>query len=79
MIMKKCNKCETIKGLAEFHKSKDGAFGVRAICKECLRKCDREFYQGNKERILPNKSVYQREYYKNNRESVLEYQKTIEV
>ena len=75
MIKKTCTKCQAEKELVEFHKSKDGKFGVRAICKICLRQMDRNFYAKHREEILPKKNAYQKEYYRNNSEKVIEYQK----
>lgn len=72
--MKKiCTKCNNEKETSEFHKSKDGKFGVRAICKECLRACDRLFYEKNKEIIKPVKNKKQKIYYSNNKEKIKKY------
>jgi len=39
-MLKTCSKCSTEKALSAFDKKVDGAFGVRAVCKEC-RKVER--------------------------------------
>lgn len=69
-IMKTCTKCNIEKNLSEFHKSKDGRFGVRAICKECIRKMDRDFYSKNKETIAPIKREKMKIYSIENREEI---------
>ena len=75
MIKKTCTKCQAEKEITEFHKSKDGKFGVRAICKVCIRQMDRDYYAKHREEILPKKNEYQKEYYLNNSEKVNKYQK----
>lgn len=74
MIKKTCTKCQAEKEITEFHKSKDGKFGVRAICKVCIRQMDRDYYAKHREEILPKKNEYQKEYYRNNPEKVKKYQ-----
>lgn len=74
MIKKTCTKCQAEKEITEFHKSKDGKFGVRAICKVCIRQMDRDYYAKHREEISPKKNEYQKEYYRNNPEKVKKYQ-----
>ena len=43
-MYKECNTCKTQKPLESFHKSSDGAHGVRGSCKECELKKSRKYY-----------------------------------
>jgi hypothetical protein len=66
--LKKCTNCNIEKMLTNFHKSKDGKFGVKSICKECkiiLRKIE---YNDNRDKHLLNKQKY----YENNKNILLE-------
>ena len=56
--LKKCAKCGKLKPISEFHKNKDGKYGVGSRCKECKN----EYYENNKEKILEQ----QKEYRENN-------------
>lgn len=65
--LKKCTNCNIEKTLNDFHKSKDGKFGVKSICKECkiiLRKIE---YNDNKDKHLLNKQKY----YENNKQDII--------
>ena len=44
--VKKCTKCEEIKGLAEFHVCRLGAGGVASKCKSCASVLRRKWYEG---------------------------------
>jgi hypothetical protein len=65
--MKKCTKCGELKPFSEFHKDKCSKDGLKSQCKKCMK----EYYENNKEKI--NKQ--QKEYRENNKEKILEYQK----
>ena len=70
--MKKiCSKCGVEKAVSEFHKSKNGKYGVRGDCKECNRKRVKEYNHENKE-VRNNNSKKWRE---NNKDRVEEYNK----
>ena len=43
MQTKTCTKCGEEKELTEFHKDKDGKYGVKSRCKECIRGLVREY------------------------------------
>ena len=45
--MKKCSRCGQWKPISEFHKTKNGKYGVRSECKICIK----EYYENNKEKI----------------------------
>ena len=47
---KKCSKCKQIKPLSDFHKSKNGKFGVHHYCKKCNSKFRKSTYKYNIER-----------------------------
>ena len=65
--LKKCSNCGELKSFSEFHKDKCSKDGLRSKCK----KCRKEYYENNKEKILKQK----KEYRENNKEKILEYQK----
>ena len=62
--VQKCSLCKKIKPLSEFHKSKNGKYGVQSRCKECSKKCSKKEYEKNKERMIER----HREYLKNDTE-----------
>lgn len=68
--MKICTKCEIEKNLSEFHKRKDGKFGVRSICKKCLNISSSEYHKSyNKENYDSEyHKSYNKEYYYANRD-----------
>ena len=67
MQLKKCNGiCQEEKNISLFHKKKDGKFGVKSICKECVKKLNSENYILNKDVILNNS----KKYIKNNKQKV---------
>ena len=59
-MKKTCTKCRIEKDVSEFHKQKNGKYGVRGDCKDCVKK----YYKENKEKISKQK----KEYYEENRE-----------
>ncbi len=65
--MKKCSRCGQWKHISEFHKTKNGKYGVRSICKECANKYTKEYYESNTE--------YYKEYYENNKDCKKKYAK----
>ena len=64
--IKICTKCKRIlvANKINFGKYKNGKYGLKAICKQCRKRC----YEDNKEEILEKS----KQYYKNNRETILE-------
>ena len=52
-----CNKCESVKPLAEFERRPDSKFGYRRTCKACRRDAknatNNRYYHRHKERLLP--------------------------
>lgn len=64
---KYCTKCQTVKGVGEFGKSKCEKDGLQRWCKECRK----QYYQNNRK----DKLEYQKEYYHKNREYYKEYHK----
>ena len=68
MIKKVCSKCNEELDIDNFNKQgkkKDGAIRYSAKCKKCIK----EYYKNNKEKIKENS----KEYYKNNKEHYKEY------
>ena len=79
---KKCSICKEVKPFVSFHKKIDGKYGLKSLCKKCVkiqskiyydnnkeaqREKGRNTYLNNKESILKDRS----EYYKNNRNKIL--------
>lgn len=54
MLTKICTKCDKEKELLEFHKQKDGKFGVRGDCKECMK----NYQLKNKKHIQKITKIY---------------------
>ncbi len=42
-MVKECTKCGEEKALTEFYKEKDGKYGVKSRCKECISELVREY------------------------------------
>ena len=85
-MWKKCNKCGKYKALWEYYGSNDGVFGIRAVCKNCTIKRDKQYRQANKTKIvIRNKKYrsnnkikiieYNKQYCKANKDRIVEYQK----
>lgn len=68
--MKKCNTCNKEKPITDYHKQKNGKFGVRAKCKDCCKEY-RKIYTSTPEYKEYHKNK-QKEWRKNNREKALE-------
>lgn len=45
--MKICLKCKTQKMESEFHKNRNGKFGLRSYCKECSKKYSKKYREEN--------------------------------
>lgn len=56
--MKKCTKCDTIKGFEEFHKDVNKADGYRTICKECRVPRSAKHYKDNSDEIKAKVKTY---------------------
>lgn len=61
-MTKTCSRCEVEKSIEAFHKSKHGACGRRADCKECVKVKSKAYYKKNKEKIKKEKLT---DYYAN--------------
>jgi len=71
IAMKTCTKCNKEKALTEFHKRKDGKYGVYAACKLCFSIKRKANYQKNKDK----EQEKIKEYKSKNKEKINEYQK----
>ena len=75
MKTKVCTKCKVEKELSEFHKQKNGKYGVKGQCKVCINQQNRErkkeYYEQNREQIIQKR----KEYYQQKREEILEKQR----
>jgi hypothetical protein len=67
-MFKICSKCDIEKDISDFHKNKHGKFGVRSICKKCMK--SKYKYEKKGRRCNPNFDMksYQKEYQKKWRE-----------
>jgi hypothetical protein len=57
---RKCTKCEKVKALDDFYRSKKGSFGRVAVCKSCCREYSLVYYQKNKERQYENQKRWRK-------------------
>ena len=64
---KKCTKCGEEKFLSEFYEHENGKYGVRSICKICLK----SYQQANSDKL----KAYQKAYDKANSDKIKAYQK----
>ena len=64
MKTKVCTKCKVEKELSEFHKSKNGKYGVNSRCKVCIKKYDKERNEEYLQRpeVKKRQKEYQKEY-----------------
>ena len=76
--MKKCSNCGELKPFSEFSKDKRSKDGLQSNCKKCMK----EYYENNKEKILEQRKEYRennkekiKEYYENNKEKILKQKK----
>lgn len=69
--MKQCNKCKEIKPLTEYYKGKNYKSGYCAICKHCIGKKTKKYYQENKLTL----KEYHKEYREKNKEKIKIYLK----
>lgn len=68
--MKQCIKCNTIKEITEFHKSKQRLDGYYPVCKSCRKLKSKQFYTKHKDKIKTRTNKY----YHNNKETLLKKQ-----
>jgi len=54
ILIKTCTKCDKVKELSEFHKSKEHKLGVKNACKDCVCAYVRELYKKNKADVAEN-------------------------
>jgi hypothetical protein len=55
---KKCTKCGEIKPLESFSKQKNGKYGKKSNCRECVAAINRDYHQRNKNRIAEQQRDY---------------------
>lgn len=68
MKTKRCSKCGDVKSHTFFHKSYDGAGGVKSYCMDCVKTIGREYREANIEKIAERKKAH----YASNREKIAE-------
>ena len=68
---KKCTKCGEwlVANKINFHKEKNGKWGLKSRCKKCENKHKKEYNKNNKE----HKKEYNKQYRENNKEKIKEY------
>ena len=83
-VFKKCGKCGEwlVASKVNFHKNKDGKYGLKSICKKCMAEyrkqwCEenkdkrKQYYEENKGKILEQR----KQYYEENKDKILERNK----
>jgi len=61
-ITKRCSCCGEVKPISEFHKHKDGKFGVGGYCKVCKRLKQKEYQERRKRtRLVDDREVFSKE------------------
>lgn len=71
-ICKKCGKM-LIANSINFHKKKNGRYGLRAECKKCYNEYSTKYYQDNKDSVNERMNKYNKTYYQDNKEKFKEY------
>ena len=63
-VIKKCTKCNKllVAYSGNFKKNKSGKWGLNSFCKECDKKCHKQWYEENKEKILEHQQQYREEH-----------------
>lgn len=61
---KKCNKCNVVKDVGEFNKTKRNKDGLDSICRECGREKAKRYREANKEKI--------KQYYQSNKQRIID-------
>ena len=71
MKTKVCTKCRESKRLSEYHKNKNGRFGLKAACNKCVAAEDKKWREENKEKKVAQNKKYREE----NKENIAVYGK----
>ena len=66
---KKCNKCNVVKDVCEFHKNKGNKDGLNTICKKCRKVTAKKYRENNKEK----RTEYAKKYNAANKEKQKQY------
>lgn len=85
-MTKVCGKCGLEKDFSQYHKAKNGKYGLCSICKDCVKERKKAYYLAHREEALLYKKEYRKknrdkmlsqkiEYYKKNRDKMLSYKK----
>ena len=69
-IFKKCTKCGEwlVANNYNFHKQKNGKWGLQSRCKKCKNNINKQWKENNKEHIMEYNKEYHKQYYENNKE-----------
>jgi len=72
-----CTKCGDPKPFSEFHKSKNGKYGINCVCKSCCSELKKKLYAENPELVksYSKRPSYTNEYYLKHRAKFRETQK----
>ena len=71
LIAKECTKCHEIKSVNEFSRDKSKIDGLQSRCKQCEKKCNKQWHENNKEYM----KEYHKQWHENNKEHRKEYKK----
>lgn len=73
-VFRKCKKCGRwlVANTFNFHRDKNGKYGLKAQCKECKNFYDKKYYEEHKESYAKRG----KKYYKENKEYFVEHNKT---
>ena len=65
-VFKKCGKCGEwlVASKVNFHKNKDGKYGLKSICKKCMAEYRKQWCEENKDK--------RKQYYEENKGKILE-------
>ena len=87
-ITKKCSKCGSwlVASTVNFHRTKNGRYGLQAQCKECRNKKNKQWRLDNKDKMTElrnqwyqdnkdKKTVYDKRYYLANKDKIAEQRK----
>ena len=71
--MRKCTVCGEWKvaSTVNFHKHKNGKYGLKSQCKECEKKYNKQWREANKDKV----AKYSKQYRENNKDKIAEYYK----
>lgn len=70
-MTKVCGKCGLEKDFSQYHKSKNGKYGLQSMCKDCEKERRREYYLAHRGEELSHRREHYLAHREENREKVL--------